>query len=261
MCATAVLTLGLVFGPFLLHSRGVLLYDIFGFHTDRMQPAMQLRAMRRSLVGFVEDFPIPVLLGCAGLAIWARKIYLAPDRRSRMAASLPRVDDRAGHPSLIAAHLIPRTTDSYYNSLQMPLLNVLGALVLTWIWHSLAGRPALRWAGAILLAAMILLNGIQQGSALVSQIWSPSRRETKSSLSRMQPPSSSRPPRLKAKSSLLIPTWAWSQAAASPLASKCHSSGTSRPGQPIKHAGIGSSTTNYCWRPFAETWGSGFHRV
>ena len=169
MGATAILALGLVFGPFLLQARDVLFYNVFGFHTDRMQPAMQLRAMRRSLVGFVEDFPIPILLGCAGLVIWASKIYLAPDRRRAWQHHFPALTVGLVVLSLLVAHLIPRTTDSYYNSLQMPLLNVLGALVLTWMWYRLAGRPALRWAGAILLAAVILSNGIQQGSALVGQ--------------------------------------------------------------------------------------------
>ena len=166
--ATAILALGLVFGPFLLQAREVLFYNIFGFHTDRMHPAMQLRAMRRSLLRFITDFPIPVLLGCAGLAIWAFRVRLAPDRHRAWQHHLPQLMVGLVVLSLIAAHLIPRTTDSYYNSLQMPLLNIMGALALVWAWRSLAGRPALRWAGAILLPAVVLLNGIQQGFALVS---------------------------------------------------------------------------------------------
>ena len=168
MGATALIVLSLVFGPFLLQARDVLFYNIFGFHTDRMQPAMQIRAMRRSLIRFVADFPIPVMLGCAGLAIWAREIYLAPDRRRAWQHHFPALTVGLVVLSLLVAHLIPRTTDSYYNSLQMPLLNILGALVLAWAWRRFAGRPRLRWAGAALLAAVILLNGIQQTRALVS---------------------------------------------------------------------------------------------
>ena len=165
--ATAILALGLVFGPFLLQARDVLFYNVFGFHTDRMHPAMQLRAMGRSLIRFVKDFPIPILLGCAGLVIWAVSARLAPDRRRAWQHHFPRLTVGLVVLSLLVAHLIPRTTDSYYNSLQMPLLNILGALVLAWAWRSLTGRPTLRWAGVTLLAAAILLNGIQQAYALV----------------------------------------------------------------------------------------------
>jgi hypothetical protein len=166
--ATAILALGLVFGPFLLQARDVLFYNIFGFHTDRMQPAMQLRAMRRSLTRFIVDFPIPVLLGCAGLAIWAVVARLAPDHRRAWQHHFPALTVGLVVLSLLVVHLIPRTTDSYYNSLQMPLLNILGALVLVWAWRRLADRPALRWAGVTLLVSVILLNGIQQTRALVS---------------------------------------------------------------------------------------------
>jgi 4-amino-4-deoxy-L-arabinose transferase-like glycosyltransferase len=166
-CATAILSLSLVFGPFLLQSQDVLFYNIFGFHTDRMPLAAQLRAMRRSLVRFVTDFPVPVMLGCVGLAIWAIKTCSTADRRRAWRHHLPEMMIGLVILSLVAAHLIPRTTDSYYNSLQMPLLNVLGALVLTWAWYHLASKPALRWVGAILLAGVVLLNGIQQVSALI----------------------------------------------------------------------------------------------
>ena len=167
--ATAILALGLVFGPFLLQARDVLFYNIFGFHTDRMQPAMQLRAMRRSLIRFITRLPDSRLAGLRGPGhLGCRIARLAPDRRRAWQHHFPALIVGLVVLSLLVAHLIPRTTDSYYNSLQMPLLNILGALVLVWAWRSFAGRPALRWAGVALLAAVILLNGIQQTRALVS---------------------------------------------------------------------------------------------
>ena len=240
MGATAILALGLVFGPFLLQARDVLFYNIFGFHTDRMYPAMQIRAMWRSLIRFVKDFPVPVLLGGAGLAIWAVVARLAPDRRRAWQHHFPALIVGLVVLSLLLAHLIPRTTDSYYNSLQMPLLNILGALVLVWAWRRLAGRPALRWAGVTLLASVILLNGIQQTRGWSATTWSQCRRGTRSNSPGMRQPSSNRQPRPAAKSSHSIPTWGWSQAAASPLASRCRFSATGRRGQPTRRKSIAS---------------------
>jgi hypothetical protein len=165
--ATAILALGIVFGPFLWQARDVMAYNILGFHTDRMDAGWQLEAMRGSLARLVRDFPVPLLLGCAGLAIWASVILLKPERRRHWQQHLPELLVGTVVLVLVIAHLIPRTTDSYYNSLQMPLINILGALVLVWLWRRLAGRPALRRAAALLVGAIILLNGFQQGSSLI----------------------------------------------------------------------------------------------
>lgn len=160
---SALAALGIIFGPFLLTGREVMLYDIFGFHTDRMLPEWQLRAMRRSLSNFVTDFPIPFALGCTGLVLSAHALWHSSGRRQAFWRLYPALTVGMIVLALLVAHLVPRTTDSFYNALQMPLLSVLGSLVLVRVWRrALHGQPMRRQVTVGLLAIMVLLNAAQQ---------------------------------------------------------------------------------------------------
>ncbi|MCB0122939.1 MAG: hypothetical protein KDE58_11880, partial [Caldilineaceae bacterium] len=75
------------------------------------------------------DFAAPLLL-CGWAALWAgrrlwRHWHLQLPVRNPLTV-LTMVLVVAG---LFVAHLVPRTTDSYYNALQMPLMSVIGAVV------------------------------------------------------------------------------------------------------------------------------------
>ena len=67
---------------------------------------------------------------------------------------------------LIAAQLVPRTTDSYYNTLQMPLLLILDSLVIGWVWRALRNRRPLRQVSYVVFAGIIALNVVLQGAAV-----------------------------------------------------------------------------------------------
>ncbi len=154
----------LLLGSFWLLSDGMLFYDIFGFHTDRiLSLERQIKKMLRVLGESALIYLIPILLSTIG----ASKIFFRA-RRSSIGRGILR-------PYLfewllvsmivllLAMHLIPRTTASYYNTLQAPLLCMLGAFALAqWL-----GRDAIRGRGsthvALALAAIAThatINGV-----------------------------------------------------------------------------------------------------
>jgi hypothetical protein len=163
---TAMLTLGAVFGPFLLTGHDVVLYDLFGFHTDRMLWEWQRHAMRESIVNLVNEFPVPLMLGGIGLVISVGTLIRAKDRRSEFERQLPGLLLGLVVASLIVAQLIPRTTDSYYNTLQMPLLLILDSLVICWLWRALANKRLLRPVGYLALTGIIALNVVLQEASM-----------------------------------------------------------------------------------------------
>ena len=151
-----------VFGPFLATSGSVMFYDIFGFHTDRMPLEWQISSMRYSLLTTLQDFAVPLALAALGLLAWLVALALAGDRRAALRRRLPELTMGTMSLALFAAHLVPRTTGSFYNALQMPLLNVLIAILLARGWQVLAGRSRLRITAGAALAGILLLNGVLQ---------------------------------------------------------------------------------------------------
>ena len=166
MGLTAALTLGAVFGPFLLMGRDVVIYDLLGFHTDRMLWVWQWHAMRQSIVNLVNEFPVPLVLGGIGLVISAGMLLRARDRRSEFTRQFPGLLLGLVVAALIVAQLVPRTTDSYYNTLQMPLLLILDSLVIGWVWRALRNRRPLRQVSYVVFAGIIALNVVLQGATV-----------------------------------------------------------------------------------------------
>ena len=163
---TASLTLGAVFGPFLLAGHDVIIYDLFRFHTDRMLWEWQRHAMRQSIVNLASEFPVPLALGGIGLVISAGTLLRAKDRRSAFMRQFPALLLGLVVASLIVAQLVPRTTDSYYNTLQMPLLLILDSLVIGWLWRALRDRRLLRQVSYIIFIGIIALNFVLQGATV-----------------------------------------------------------------------------------------------
>lgn len=128
---TTVLAGALFFGPFLAWSGEVMLYDIFGFHTDRMTPEAWPRVRRHSLYTGLRDFAIPWLLFTAGLVGGGIRLVRSRSRRSWLQKHLPEMAMGLTVLALFGAHLLPRTTMSFYHSLEMPLVTILGSLTLT----------------------------------------------------------------------------------------------------------------------------------
>ncbi|MEZ4640401.1 MAG: glycosyltransferase family 39 protein, partial [Caldilineaceae bacterium] len=156
----ALVTFGVVMGPFLLVDADAFLYDILRFHTDRL---LRLdwrfgHAVRMAWRTAVDFAPILVVV-YSGLA-WT----LLTQRRRRQ-ADAPSTDLQLAAAAmalgLFAAHLIPRTADSYYNTLQLPLLAIVFAVVIVDLG---AGHLRRRWAALIVLLA---LNLWTQGAAVL----------------------------------------------------------------------------------------------
>jgi hypothetical protein len=166
---TTLLSLAIVFGPFIVMGRDVLLYDIFGFHTDRMPLDWQLMAARLSLRRTLYAFAVPLGLACAGAVTAAISLLRSHDRRGMVRTHLPELMISAMVIALFIAHFMPRTTDSYYNSLQIPLLNVLNSLLLISMWRGLRNVAATRFARYLLLAGVLFLNLTQQAWALIDR--------------------------------------------------------------------------------------------
>lgn len=129
--ATTIASLGVILGLSWLRSGELMLYDIWGFHLDRiLRTRWRLLKIQSRILRTALDFAVPILL-CGWCTLWAgRRLW----RNWRM--SLP-----VRNPltvitmvlvvvGLFVAHLVPRTTDSYYNALQMPLMSVIGAVLL-----------------------------------------------------------------------------------------------------------------------------------
>lgn len=120
--AVALATLGLLYGPFWLASGEVMLYDLLGFHTDRMKLAWRLTSALKSARSTLIDFAMPIGLSVGAVAIVWRQRPRAPYAETLLLGASALV--------LFLAHLIPRTSASYYNSLIIPFLSILSGLAL-----------------------------------------------------------------------------------------------------------------------------------
>ncbi len=89
--AATLVMLALACGPCFLASRGVVAYDIFGFHTDRVPLSWQLHVALVTMLETGRDFGVPVLLGTLGLLrmAWVARRARRSDGGSQPAAAGP----------------------------------------------------------------------------------------------------------------------------------------------------------------------------
>lgn len=173
LVVTAALALALLLGPFLLASGEVMLYDILNFHTDRNTPEWHQTMVQAMLEATARDLPVVVtgyLAATAALA-WAivrggKAAWRTYGFEVAVAASIL---------LLFLAHLIPRTTMSYYNTLQVPLVAVLvGALLARLLRRS-------PWLAAGLVVIVLAWQVVSQAQAVRSyglNTWPQSQVET-----------------------------------------------------------------------------------
>lgn len=159
-------------GPFGLLAGERMLYDIFGFHTDRIpsitrQWYRQLTTLQRS--AWIYAVPLFLMFASVGAGVFARirgrhgsiaYYIVGPESEQpwwqRYGLELVLTGMIVG-PLLL--HLVPRTTDVYYNALQFPLLCVLASLCVARL-HEVSGNlfPALSWRA--ILVGLWTLNGL-----------------------------------------------------------------------------------------------------
>lgn len=158
LAGAAGLTLALTLGPFLLASGEVMLYDILGFHTDRNTPQWHLVMVQQKLWETARDLPVLVISYLAATATLAWR--LARGGRAAWRAYSFEIALAASIFLLFLAHFIPRTTMSYYHTLQAPLVAVLAG-----VWLARLLRHS-RAVVVMLLAGALALQVISQPPAL-----------------------------------------------------------------------------------------------
>ncbi|HDN79901.1 MAG TPA: hypothetical protein ENG33_05490 [Chloroflexi bacterium] len=131
------LALGLVFGPFLAQAPLSTWYNLVGFHIDRITFLELLSRWKQVLLsnGIVfSAFWLAALIGL-GLKSWPTSEHRATYWLFAVVIGL------------FLAHLIPRTTDAYYNALQYPLMAILiGKWVEPLVFHPQKWRKAALFA-------------------------------------------------------------------------------------------------------------------
>lgn len=158
---TAVVTLGILLGGYWWLGGDLMIYDIWGFHLDRiLRTRWRLEKIRLRTIKTTIDFAVPILLGgwASGWLVW--RLFRQRWAEIRRSALLVATALLACAVALFVAHIVPRTTDSYYNSLQLPMLCTAGGVVL-----ALLHRPGNRRLAYSVAVSLILLNGITQGYA------------------------------------------------------------------------------------------------
>lgn len=170
---TTIVTLGGILGSFWLRNSELMVYDIWGFHLDRiLRTSWQLRKIRDRMLRTIVDFWLPI-----SLTLWAgvwflRRLIVDPFsliQRRQCAAVGTMILMIVG---LFVAHLIPRTTDSYYNALQLPMMSVVGSVILNrWLAQARArdrkgdNHHQWLWSGFVLLA-LTIYGGLQLRATL-----------------------------------------------------------------------------------------------
>lgn len=158
----------LLLGLFWWLSGDNMIYDILGFHTDRLlRTDWHLLRIDYVVRKTSEDF-----IGLIGLCVAGAGVGVVQLWRGRRSPASP-------HPregwllialfgmtmALFVVHLIPRTTDSYYNALQAPLMSVSGGIVLArWLQGESRGRRRLI---GLLIGLVILTHGVRQLQAFL----------------------------------------------------------------------------------------------
>lgn len=158
---TMVATLGIFLGGYWWLGGELMIYDIWGFHLDRiLRTNWRLAKIRQRTIKTALDFAIPIVLG-GWAGIWLLWRFLRQGwAEVRKCALLVAGALTACAAALFVAHIVPRTTDSYYNSLQLPMLCTSGGIVLALLHQRLQRRFAYALA-----TGLLLLNGLTQGYA------------------------------------------------------------------------------------------------
>lgn len=161
IAGTGVLALLLLLGSFWWASDGRMFYHIFGFHTDRITSTQrQLEKAWYTTSDTLLIFGVPLVLGAAGMI----RGWVDDRRRGGWRYAVQRRGPEWMLLGMIVLpwllHLIPRTTASYYNTLQAPLIYVFGGLGLANLWRASATprRTALLVTTGVLAALNLLVN-------------------------------------------------------------------------------------------------------
>lgn len=158
---TAAVTLGVLLGGYWWLGGDLMIYDIWGFHLDRiLRTKWRLEKIRLRTIKTAIDFAVPILLGCwaSGWLVW--RLFQQRWATVSRSALLVATALMACAVALFIAHIVPRTTDSYYNSLQLPMLCTAGGVVLALLHQQINKRLAYSLA-----VGLMLLNGVTQGYA------------------------------------------------------------------------------------------------
>ena len=155
--AVSLLALGVIFGPFLLQSTELVWYNLLGFHTDRITLDAHIliwqAALRQNRIMFSPFWLMLVIGVVEGVRDW---------RRGQQATLGSQLWLLGIVLTLFAAHLVPRTADAYYDTLQYPLMSILmGAWLAPILW------VAVRWFWkALLVIVLVWLFVTSQQAAL-----------------------------------------------------------------------------------------------
>ena len=167
----SIITFGLVLIPFWLLDARLMLYDIFGFHTDRLlRVHWQWLRVRATIGVTLLDFAVPLLLGTGGAlwAGWTLNHANGQQDKQRRTQAFTLIAILGMALGMFIAHLAPRTTDSYYNALQMPLMSVAGGVVLARCFSYLRTQHSASVAYAFVFC-VIVANGWLQAQALIRE--------------------------------------------------------------------------------------------
>ncbi len=161
---TTFLTLGLTLGIYWLAAGDLMRYDIFGFHTDRLLRSkwQQLRIWNmglRTLEDFLLLIGATVAAGLVGIwQLWSTRHASTEDVNRTSGWLLVTLAGLTG--LLFVVHLIPRTTDSYYNALQLPWMSVAAGVILArWLQRTSHNRQPYLW---LLIGLLCLGHGARQ---------------------------------------------------------------------------------------------------
>lgn len=165
-------------GPFWFTTDERMFYNIFGFHTDRIpsitrQWYRQLTTLRRS----AWIYAVPLLVATVSLLLGVFAKYRPrslTDQEGTIAVSYFGGDE-GGQPwwqrnglalalcgmivGPLLVHLVPRTTDAYYNALQFPLLCVLAGVCVARL-HGLSANLLRPQQWRLVMVGLLTLNGL-----------------------------------------------------------------------------------------------------
>ena len=187
LVATSACCLGLLFVPFFLASDGLMLYDIVGFHTDRIlrvewQVSKVLRILRETL--FIFSVPLGLSVATVIARLFTKRTATSQTVDSTETQGTGWWQCLLPHffeftlalmaLGMFMLHLVPRTTSSYYHALEAPLLWILGGIGLQQFWASMGGGIVYQDApsppkspmvmrtriAAFMLAGIFIANGL-----------------------------------------------------------------------------------------------------
>lgn len=168
LTATTVVALAVVVGLYWSLTGELMLYDVLGFHTDRLLKTewQSLRIWHmswRTLADFLVLIGLTVATAVSGVTnlmqAWRSRTFDALWRLGLFQLTI-----FAATAALFVVHALPRTTDSYYNSLQVPLMSLAGALLMArWLAGAAPARRPYLW---FMLGLLVVAHGGRQWRAL-----------------------------------------------------------------------------------------------